>query len=644
MAKSLSAASVFTDHMVLQSGMPLPVWGHGKPGARVTVTAAGHRANADVNPQGDWMLKLPALPPSASPIELVIESDGQRIGFTDVLIGEVWLASGQSNMEWPVSSSNNAAEEIAAANFPLIRLFHIPQKVASAPRRDVDATWKVCSPQTVGSFSAVAYFFGRHLHRTLNVPVGLIHPSWGGTPAESWTSRESLLAHPQLQMIVERFETQLNNADAQADYQQKYAQWSDKAFHKDTGNLGETQGWAGTQHNPADWKTMTLPRYWQSAGLPFNGAVWFRKEVDVPASAAGKAARLRLGPIDDFDVTYFNGQRIGATGPETPQAHAAMRDYPVPANLVKPGRNVIAVRVFDHYGQGGIYGQPLQLVLDGAPPLSLAGDWQYRIERRCEPCTEPPPPAPLNWNHSWAPSGLFNAMLHPVIPYAIRGVIWYQGESNADRAEQYRVLLPEMITDWRRHWNQGDFSFLIVQLANYGVTLPDPADSNWAELREAQQHTATALPNTGLAVTIDIGDPGDIHPRNKQDVGKRLALAAERLAYGRETRHSGPVYDSMTIENNFIRLRFRHADGLTIAPGHSLSQFAIAGEDRKFVWADAHIEGEEVIVSNPNISHPVAVRYQWANSPAPGHLTNAAGLPAAPFRTDDWPLVTAGKR
>jgi sialate O-acetylesterase len=644
MAKSLSVASVFGDHMVLQSGMPVPIWGEGKPGASVSVSAAGQRAQGVVDPQGRWAVKLGALAASTAPMELSVQSDEQRVLFTDVLVGEVWVASGQSNMEWPVSSSNNAAEEIAGADLPLIRLFQVPRLVASAPKHTVDAVWQVCSPQTVGAFSAVAFFFGRHLHQQLKVPVGLIHPSWGGTPAESWTSREALLGHPQLQMIVERFDAQLNNAEAQTAFQQAYDRWVARAFHQDTGNLGETQGWAGMDHASADWKTMALPQYWQAAGLACNGAIWFRREIDVPAAAAGQEARLRLGPVDDYDTTYFNGERIGATGPETPNAFAAPREYRIPGRLIKAGRNVIAVRVFDHYGQGGIYGQPLDLVLGNGQRLPLAGDWLYRIERRIEPCAEPAPPQPLTWENAWAPSGLFNAMLHPVIPYAIRGAIWYQGESNADRAEQYRWLLEEMISDWRRHWGQGDFPFLIVQLANFGTVLPAPAASDWAELREAQHQATTALANAGLAVSIDIGAAADIHPRNKQEVGRRLALAAERLAYGREVNHSGPVYESMTIEGDRIRLRFQHAEGLTTINGQPLSQFAIAGEDRKFVWADATIEGNEVVVRGPTVSRPLAVRYQWANSPLPGNLTNASGLPAVPFRTDNWPGMTAGKR
>lgn len=642
MGKSLSLAAVFGDHMVLQRQLPLPVWGWGTPGARVEVRLDQHHADTTIDEDGRWKVTLGAMDVVDHPLELTVESNGERVRLIDVLIGEVWVGSGQSNMEWPVLAADNAHAEVAAANHPHIRLFQVPKTVSPTPKENVDAIWQVCSPDTISSFSAVAYYFGRHLRKALNVPVGLIHTSWGGTPAEAWTSRPALTSHPQLRGIMERFEANLNDAKTVGEDRRRYEEWASKAFHKDPGNHAEAKGWANPSHDISQWKTMRLPQLWQDAGENCNGAIWFRAEVQVPASAAGKEARLRLGQIDDFDVTYFNGERVGAIGPEKTNAHALPRGYTIPGRLIKAGRNVIAVRVFDHFGGGGIYCGPLDLTVADDQTIPLPPVWHYRIEHRLERHNDPAPAQPLNWDSNWAPSGLYNSMVHPLIPYAIRGAIWYQGESNAGRAEQYEPLLQSMIANWREQWRQGDFPFVIVQLANYGPVLNEPKGSAWAELRESQHKATAAMANVGLAVTIDIGNALDIHPTNKQEVGRRLGLVAERIAYHRSTNDSGPVYESMRIDGNTIRLRFKHSEGLTTTKGETLSQFTIAGDDQQFVWADAKIDGNDVVVSSPKISKPVAVRYLWADSPTPGHLTNSTGLPAAPFRTDTWRGITAG--
>ncbi len=642
MAQSLSLAAVFGDHMVLQRKMPLPVWGWGAPGARVNVTLGEHHGSTTVSQVGRWNLTLAAMDVVDRPLTLTVESNGKRLAFTDVLIGEVWIGSGQSNMEWPVLAADNAHEEVAAADHPAIRLFQVPRIVSKTPKDNVDAIWQVCSPTSVSNFSAVAYYFGRHLHKTLGVPVGIIHSSWGGTPAESWVSREGLSLHPETQGIMERFEASLTDFDLRGESHKQYEEWARKWLHKDPGNHAEAKGWADPSHDITQWETMRLPKLWQEAGLDCNGAIWFRREVEISASSAGQDAQLRMGQIDDFDVTYFNGVRVGAIGPDVPNAYARARQYPIPGHLVKAGRNVVAVRVFDQYGGGGVYAGPLDVTTGDGHVHHLEGEWRYRIEHRLERHTEPQPPQPINWDHAWAPSGLFNAMIAPLIPYAMRGVIWYQGESNAERAEQYVPLLQSLIVDWRRNWRQEDFPFLIVQLANFGQVLNEPGHSAWAELREAQQKATTALANVGLAVTIDIGNALDIHPTNKQEVGRRLGLAAERIAYHRNVNDSGPVYESMRIDGDNIRLRFKHSEGLATTKGETLSQFTIAGDDQQFVRADAKIDGNEVVVSNSKITKPVAVRYLWADSPTPGHLTNTTGLPAAPFRTDTWRGVTAG--
>ncbi len=479
--------ALFSEGMVLQQGKPIPVWGTADEGEMVHVSLGDQRV-ATVARDGRWMVTLNPMK-AGGPHTMIIEGKNDLV-FENVLVGEVWIGSGQSNMQWTVANSNNAEQEIAQADCPNIRLFSVPRTVAGRPQKDVNAKWEVCTPQTVPNFSAVLYFFGRELHKNLNVPVGLIHTSWGGTPAESWTTRETLLGHEKLKGMVERWDKMIEDFDNQLDqYAEKMIEWEQNAD----------------------------------------------------------------------------------------QAEAEGRPVPAPPEFPRDPRN-----------------QP------------------------------------------WRPAGLYNAMIAPLIPYAIQGAIWYQGESNASRAYQYRILFPAMIQDWRDHWGQGDFPFLFVQLANFIAGEPEEP---WAELREAQT-MALSLPNTGMAVTIDIGNPTDIHPRNKQDVGYRLALAARKIAYGQEIVYSGPIYDSMTREDGRVRIRFQHVgSGLMAKNNEPLKGFTIADSGRKFVPAGARIEGDTVVVWSDEVKDPVAVRYGWKHNPD-CNLYNKEGLPASPFRTDDWPGVT----
>jgi sialate O-acetylesterase len=417
----------------------------------------------------------------------------------------------------------------------------------------------------------------------------------------------------------------------------------------DPGNKGEAAGFADPARDREGWKKMRLPGLLESAGLDVDGVVWFRREVLIPAAWAGQDLSLSLGAIDDFDTTYFNGERVGATGTETPNSYMAPRRYRVPGRLVRAGANVVAVRVYDRMGGGGFSGGDLSLTPAGGPkqePLALAGEWDYKPEfvvpgARIDFSTQPQPPGPRNHNN---PTVLYNAMIAPLTPFHIRGAVWYQGESNAGRAHQYRTLFPAMINDWRRAWrDEGGFPFYFVQLANWRPARPEPSESDWAELREAQFLTMRRVPRTGMAVAIDIGDPADIHPRNKLDVGLRLARWARRQTYGQRIVPSGPLYVSHGVEGERVRVRFEHAAGLKTRDGSAPKGFAVAGADRKFVWAEARIEGDAVVVWSPRVPRPVAVRYAWADSPA-CNLYNGAGLPASPFRTDDWPGVTDGRR
>ncbi|HSE20434.1 MAG TPA: sialate O-acetylesterase [Pyrinomonadaceae bacterium] len=640
----ITVPSLIGDNMVLQSGKQVRIWGHGDPGEQVSIEIAGQKAKAVTDTTGNWATKIGPLK-AGGPVDLTI-TGSNTLTIKNVLVGEVWICSGQSNMEWPLINARNGAEEVAKANYPEIRLFTVQKATSSTPLDDVKGNWVVTTPDKVGQFSAVGYFFGRELNQKLKVPVGLIHTSWGGTPAEAWTQRESLASNPELQPILDRYqESQKDLPERQAEFQKQLATWIHQNLYEDEGNKGEALGYADPQTSFSDWPSMNLPQFIETAGLKIDGAVWFRKEIELPQAWAGKTLELNLAAIDDYDTTYFNGKRVGGIGAETPNSYSVPRQYQIPGELVKAGRNVIAVRIFDSAGEGG-FGTGKMTIgpANGAQPIALAGPWMYKVESGLEPKSpdwgsRPEAPGPNNQN---SPTVLYNAMIAPLVPYAIRGAIWYQGESNAGRAYQYRTLFPTMIRNWRNVWAEGDFPFYFVQLANWQPIKTEPDESEWAELREAQTMTLRE-PNTGMAVIIDIGDTKDIHPRNKTDVGHRLALWALANTYDHKIEYSGPLYKSFTVNGNEIRIKFTHANGLKTSDGTAPKAFAIAGEDKKFVWADAKIEGDEIIVSSKDISKPVAVRYAWADNPVT-NLYNKLDLPASPFRTDDWRGLTVTRK
>jgi sialate O-acetylesterase len=639
--------AIIGDNMVIQSGMKVRIWGRANPGERVTVQINSHTSSANADQQGHWQTFIGPLN-AGGPFSLTIKGNN-TLSFRNILVGEVWICSGQSNMEWPLINAKDGARAVTAANYPEIHLFTVEKSTSATPLDEVKGRWVVTTPDTVGQFSAVGYFFGRELYEALKTPIGLIHTSWGGTPAESWTSYEALAANPELKPIIERYQESLKALpERQKDFERAMAQWEQNNIYLDPGNKGEALGYAGDSVSTADWKQMNLPQYIETAGLDIDGAVWFRKQIEIPQSWAGKDLVLNLTPIDDYDTTYFNGTRVGGLGRETPDSYSKPRRYTVAGRLVHAGRNVIAVRVFDAAGNGGFAGGgDMSLAPAGAKNgevLGLEGPWDYKVEVAFTPKhpdwgSRPQAPGPTNQN---SPSVLYNAMLVPLTPYAIRGAIWYQGESNAGRAYQYRTLFPLMIRNWRRAWNEGDFPFYYVQLANWQPQKAEPAESEWAELREAQSMTLHE-PQTGMAVIIDIGDPNDIHPRNKLDVGHRLAVWALAQTYRQTLEYSGPLYDAHSIDGNQVRIRFTHAQGLKTSDGEPPRGFAIAGADHKFYWADARIDGQAILVSSSKVTKPVAVRYAWADNPVTS-LYNAANLPASPFRTDDWKGVTANNK
>lgn len=628
---------LFTNNTVLQRDVRAPIWGWASPGDKVTVEVAGLKASATADATGKWMVHIGPLQ-AGGPYTMTV-SGPQTVTLTNVLVGDVWVCSGQSNMQMGIANVNNGEQEIAAAEYPRIRLFTVPDVIGLQPRETVAGKWDVCTPQTVaeggwGGFSAVGYFFGRDLYRELHVPIGLIHTSWGGTPAEAWTSAEALSKLPEFRPAI-AYLSQIGGdpAKSAAAYESLMAEW----WRKNDPGSAEGLGWADPALSVADWKTMTLPTKWESAGLPnYDGVVWFRTTFDLPNLPESGDVTLSLGPIDDMDTTWVNGVKVG----ETNQYNVA-RTYKVPANILKRTGNVVAVRVLDTGGDGGLCGAPDQLYVEtSGGRTSLAGEWRYKPAADLTKTGPPPQRVDNNPNY---PTVLYNAMIAPLIPFAIKGVIWYQGESNAGRAYQYRKLLPTMIADWRGRWGLGDFPFLIVQLANFMAPPKEPVEDAWAELREAQSMTAASVRNAGIAVAIDIGDAADIHPKNKQEVGRRLALVALAKTYGRHLEYAGPTYKSMSRHGNAIKLTFTHTEGGLVGKGGKLQGFAIGGSDRKFVWADAEIQGNAVIVSSPLVEHPVAVRYAWAANPV-CNLYNGAGLPASPFRTDDWPGITANAK
>jgi len=499
--------------------------------------------------------------------------------------------------------------------------------------------WKECSPETVPGFSAVAYFYGRHLHNNLDIPIGLIQTAWGGTIVEAWTSAATLKEIPEFTEMVKYIESDETTYEEKLVAAKKnQAEWPDKIEKLLIDKGTQNQGFQNKDFNTDDWKTMELPKIWEELEIYVDGVVWFSKDINVPESWQGEDLILSLGKINDYDITWFNGKKVGR-GTEVHES----RNYKIPSSLVNKGQNRIVVQVLDIGNVGGIYGPAVEMKLTiKDKSISLIGNWKYKIDPIKIEVKAMPKKLDQNTGAN-RPTVLYNAMIKPLLPYGIKGATWYQGESDAERAYQYRNLFSSMIKDWRNVWGQGDFPFIFVQLANFMKVIEQPVEHSWAELREAQT-MALELPNTGMAVTIDIGDAIDIHPTNKQDVGKRLALNALAKVYEKDIAYSGPMYNSMELEGSKIRLKFSNTnDGLKIMGNKDLKGFAIAGADKKFVWAEAKIEGNEVVVWSPEIENPVAVRYAWASNPT-CNLYNGADLPASPFRTDEWKGITYGRK
>lgn len=620
---------LFSDHAVLQRGRPIPVWGWAPAGTTVTVNLDGERATAMADDQDRWRVDLPARP-AGGPHVLTVIAGAATATASDLLIGEVWICSGQSNMEQGVNISRDPQAEIAAADHPRLRLCWVRKSTALEPQPLADLSWAVCSPGTLGKhgswggFSAVAYFFGRALQADLDVPVGLIHASWGGTPAQAWISREGIAPLGDFAEILADIDTAVADGGEDRYEQRLAAWWADK-------DPGSREGWKEPGHDDSAWATMKVPGPWERQGhAGLDGAVWFRRGIDIPADWAGRDLMLSLGTIDDADTTYLDGATVGSD-----RRWNAPRRYRIPGAQVQAGARHLAVRVLDTGGGGGFHGDDAAFWIAPADAedqkIALAGDWRYQVAiddlRKVGR-----PPQPLGQNPH-TPTSLSNAMIEPLVPYACAGAIWYQGESNAGNPAQYRKLLPALIADWRRRFANDDLGFGVVQLASFMDRVEAPIQEGWAALREAQAWTVANDPKTWLAVAIDIGEAKDIHPKNKQDVGLRLAKGALAVHYGKEIVGSGPVFDHLTIDGASVTVHFRHSTGLATTDGAPPLAFALAGPDGTWHQAEARIDGETVVLTSGAVGEPRAVRYAWANNPAV-NLVNGAGLPGVPFRSD----------
>ncbi len=611
---------IFSTNMVLQRDKPIRVWGWANPGEQVTVSFNGASLRTKGSKDSSWQVLLPAMH-YGGPFEMKVTGKN-NISLGNILIGDVWICGGQSNMEWVVKNTNHATEEMAQATHPAIRIITVTKKASFQPQADIaGGEWMECNPETIGDFSAVGYFFGRKLNRDLDVPIGLISSNWGGTVIQAWTSWPVMQQDP-----AYKDNDMARLIKDQGAVQVRIDQYN-KALQDDP---GEAEKWYEPSASITDWKPIQLPQFWEKTLGVTDGIVWFRKEFDLSEGVPAKPVTLHLGPIDDNDVTYINGHRIGSTN-----GWNLDRIYTIDPSMLVKGENSIVVKVMDTAGDGGFYGKPEQMTFGtGDSTLSLAGGWLYK------PSVLSSKYGIMDFGPNSFPSQLFNGMINPLTKLAMKGVIWYQGESNVTEAYKYRSLFPSMINDWRKQWNDA-FPFLWVQIANFHAAVPTPDASDQAELREAQ-HMTLSVPMTAEALTIDIGEAGDIHPRNKQDVGRRLALAAEKMTYGLDSVGWGPQYTSFSADGNKIILNFSGlGSGLMTKDKYGyVKGFAIAGDDQQFTWARAMIQGDKVVVWSDAITKPVAVRYAWADNPDDANLYNKEGMPASPFRTDNWKGVT----
>lgn len=632
-------ARLFSDHVVLQRQKPIPVWGWANANEKVKVTLASQTLNTKADASGKWMVKFTALE-AGGPHQLSVTAKSGNIVVTDILIGEVWLCSGQSNMEWPVSASNNYQEEKKNADYPQIRHFRVEHEVSLTPEKDLKAgEWKIANSETIGGFTAIGFFFARELFQKLNIPVGILHSSWGGSQIEGWISKEAMLTNDELKGYAQNLPATWKDADEIMDRKLRKQLFGDATFiptAEDEKKYVET-GYSAIKgirtNDPLgqwDWKGL----------MGFRGQGFMARQIEVPAEMAGQPTTLSLAENDGPVKIYINGKLVSE------QIVKGIRKLDLPAGTFLSGTNQLVIKLGNMVGTSwfgpGMKGKAEDLYLtDGAQKISLATEWKLMPS-----FVESHEYAHLMNNVG---TTIYNAMIVPLIPFGIRGALWYQGETNAGRAYQYRQSFPLMINDWRKLWSSDgtpdNFSFYWVQLSSYGASQDSNKGSGWAELREAQNMTLS-LPKTGMAVTTDIGNPKDIHPTNKQDVAHRLAANALKFDYGQEIEHSSPLYKQVKFEGNKAIVSFDHAkEGLVIKDKYGYAKgFEIAGDDKVFYYTKAEVSGSSVVLSHPKVANPTSVRYGWSDAPEDANLFNKQGFPASPFRTDNWPGITVNNK
>lgn len=621
-------SSLFQSDMVLQRDKPCNIWGMAGKGEHVSLKLnTGEQYNTIADASGTFMVTMPARA-AGGPYTITI-SGKDSVVLSNVLFGDVWLCGGQSNMQFSVQNMGAKMPPATSFNYNNIRLFTVSTTTDYVPHDTIQGgRWRVANPNTIQQFSAVGYFFGSYIQQHLNVPVGLISDNLGATAVEEWMSNSAL---HQFKQFDDYYNTYLapgkSFVQMAADFEKVKAVWEKKYYHL-TDDPGMIQKWYAPEYDTAGWQPINLPAHWEDNGYPdYDGSMWFKRTFDsIPPDFLGNY-HASYGQVDDYDIAFVNGVKIGENF-----GNQNLRDYKIPKDILKPAGNVLTVRVFDAGGKGGMYNMFWGPV--------WAGHWTFKPGIKVNTTGFKRPLTP-NWYLFGSPAILYNANIAPLTKMALKGFIWYQGEANAGRAYEYRELFPAMIQDWRKQFNQGDLPFIFVQLANYMAEKNQPANSDWAELREAQA-MALQLPNTNMATAIDIGEANDIHPKNKLDVGKRLGIAALKTAYGIDTANASPLYKSSQAVNDSIYITLTQPVTTADKYGY-IRGFSIAGADSNFYWANAFMRGNIVVVYSPRVKQPAAVRYAWADNPGQLDLYNAGGLPVAPFRTDSWPGITAGK-
>ena len=620
----LKLPRLISDGMVLQRGTIVRIWGWAGAGEGVTIDFMGESYKTRADEGGCWEIFLEDLK-AGGPYDMDIRASA-TIRVRDILVGEVWICSGQSNMELPMERvKDQYPEDMANCDYPQIRQLNVALRYAFNTQHNdlAEGGWEAASPQTISRFSAVGYFFAKAVHKKYRIPVGLIKAAVGGAPIEAWISEAALKPYPEILERLLPYKDEHYIKKVLASDEKINNSWYGKLEKNDAGLSSGELPWYSGELDTNEWGNMDIPGKLEDEGLNgLNGVVWFRKEIEVPENMLNRPARLWLGRIVDSDKTYVNGKFIGEVTYQYPP-----RKYNIPADILRKGKNTVTVRVTCNDGNGEfISDKPYRLTTEGNA-IELTGQWKYRVGAVCGPLTEAT-------FIQWQPTALYNGMLAPLTNYTVKGALWYQGEANTSRPSEYFGLMKTMIENWRHSWRQSKFLFIEVQLPNYGTADKLPSESKWAELREAQLDSLQ-ITDTAMAVAIDLGEWNDLHPLRKKEVGERLALAARSEAYGEKIISSGPIYKDMKIKDNKIIIEFLNTgSGLKSGNGKELEHFAIAGDDNIFKWAQARIEGDTVVVWNDSVSMPKAVRYAWADNPEAANLTNGEGLPASPFRTD----------